>query len=295
MSISGRIISNSISGRLTGSSISGNLYGTGVSGRFIDAPTIIVNPYGPEATALFARMDVQPSTALKELIDKTISDLKTAGIWDITDKFHKWDLHTEQASLLDWKNAAVDSINYGATFVPAFGVSTVQGSTYLDLNFIPSINCENATLNDMAFSLDDITAEVTNSYNFGAYNKAGNSFLGFRTIEIGAVRPWMFINSLAQKVWNKNAGINLYYNERPNASQIYIYKSPTLFSLGNSNSTAMIDQSLVIGGNRAANGGVAKYNISTSTFWLGRVFTPEQRTAWYDIISYWKTNISAAL
>lgn len=295
MSISGRIISNSISGRLLGSSISGNLYGTKVSGRFIDAPTIIVNPYGPEATALFARMDVQPSTALKQLIDKTITELKTAGIWQITDKFHKWDLHTEQASLLDWKNPAVDSINYGATFVPAFGVSTVQGSTYLDLNFTPSINCENATLNDMAFSIDDITGEVTNSYNFGAFNKAGNSFLAFRTMEIGALRPWMFINSVAQKVWNGNAGINLYYNERPNASQIYIYKSPTLLSLGNSNSTAMIDQSLILGGNRSANGGIVKYNISTSTFWLGKTFTPEQRTAWYDIISYWKANISAAL
>lgn len=291
MSISGTISSLNINGNVTSNKITGKLNIPQVYGSITYFPTIIVNPYGPEATALFNRMAVQPSTALKQLIDKTIADLKTAGIWQITDKFNKWDLHTEQASLLDWKNPAYNGTNYGATFVPAFGLSTVQGSTYLDLNFIPSLNCENATLNDLAFSLDDITAEITNSQNFGAYNTANNSLLAFRTMDIGSVRPWFFINSTAQKVWNGMAGINLYYNERPNATQIVIYRAPTTSTFGTSNSVAMIDQSLIIGGNRAANGGVVKYNISTSTFWLGKVFTPEQRTAWYNIIEYWKANV----
>jgi hypothetical protein len=263
-----------------------------------DVNNIYISPiseptYSPEATALFSRMMVQPSTALKELVDKTITDLKSAGIWDITDKFHKWDLHTEQASLLDWKNAAHNATNFGGTFTPKYGVQTALGVSYLDLNFTPSTDCTFGTINDFAFSLDDLTAEITNSYNFGAYNKANTSFIGFRTMEIGAVRPWLFINSMAQKVWNGNAGINLYYNERPNATQIFIYKSPSTYTFGTSNSVAMIDQSLVIGGNRYSNGGVYKSNISTSAFWLGKTFTPAQRTAWYEIINYWKTNVNS--
>lgn len=73
MNISGKILSNTISGNLIGTPLSGKLYGNSITGKFIDSPTIIVNPYGPEATALFARMTDQPSTALKELIDRTIS------------------------------------------------------------------------------------------------------------------------------------------------------------------------------------------------------------------------------
>lgn len=295
MTISGTISSLNITGNVSVNNVIGELDISQVIGSITYSPTIIVNPYGPEATSLFNRMTVQPSTALKQLIDKTITDLKTAGIWQITDKFHKWDLHTEQASLLDWKNSAHDATNMdGATLIPKYGVQTTQFANYLDLNFIPITDCENGTLNDLAFSLDDLTAEATLSYNFGSFNTTDTAFLGFRTMEIAATRPWLFINSKAQKVWNGNAGINLYYNERPNATQIFIYKSPSVYTVGTSNSLAMIDQSLVIGGNRYPNGGIYKANISTSTFWLGKCFTSEQRTSWYEIVDYWKANISSA-
>lgn len=288
------IINKNPSGDITRKEVIGSITQKSVLGDIND---VYISPiaapiYSPEATALFARMTVQPSTALKELIDKTITDLKTAGIWQITDKLHKWDLHTEQASLLDWKNPAHDATNIdGAILTPKYGLQTTAKVNYLDLNFIPITDCENGTLNDLAFSLDDLTAEATLSYNFGSFNTTDTAFLGFRTMEIAAVRPWLFVNSKALKVWNGNAGINLYYNERPNATQIFIYKSPSVYTVGTSNSVAMIDQSLVLGGNRYPNSGVYKANISTSTFWLGKSFTSEQRTAWYDIINYWKTNI----
>jgi hypothetical protein len=293
----GQISQNKVYGSLNPNSIYGQIIGTQKYGVFC-IPEIIVSSeeYSPEAISLFARMTIKPSTTLKELIDKTIRDLKTSGIWDITDKFHKWDLHTEQASLLDWKNPTHNATNVGgATLTAGYGLQTTQAVNYLDLNFTPSTDCTYGTINDFAFSLDDLTAEVTNSYNFGAYNKANTSFLGFRTMEIGAVRPWLFINSLAQKVWNGNAGINLYYNERPDSTKILLYKSTTVSTYGLSASVAMVDQSLVIGGTRQSNGGVVKYNISTSTFWLGKCFTVDQRAAWYDINNYWKANISSSI
>ena len=190
MSISGRIISNSISGRLTGSSISGNLYGTGVSGRFIDAPTIIVNPYGPEATALFARMDVQPSTALKELIDKTISDLKTAGIWNKLDVLTAYTLHTEQASLLDWKGYK-DQTNWQyMTHTPGLGFDNSDGALrYINMNYTPSSDGSAFKLDDamMGVWIEDngdaaASRAIMGSRSSGQYNtmliRSGSSLLG---------------------------------------------------------------------------------------------------------------------
>lgn len=295
MNISGKILSNTISGNLIGTPLSGKLYGNSITGKFIDSPTIIVNPYGPEATALFARMTDQPSTALKELIDKTISDLKTAGIWDITDKFHKWDLHTEQASLLDWKNAVHDASNNGATFTPKYGVTTVQKVSYVDLNFIPSTDCTYATLNDIGFSLDDITGNQTLGYNFGSYDKANTTFLGFRTMEIGALRPWFCLNSKVQKVWNYNGGINLYYCERTDNTTARIYKDASTGTFRTSyTSVAMTDNDIIIGGYIAPRGNVGmKNSIDTATFWLGKAFSDAQRASWYDIINYWKANIDS--
>ena len=295
MAISGTISTLNINGNVTANNVTGELNIPQVSGSITYSPTIIVNPYGPEATALFNRMTVQPSTALKQLIDKTITDLKTAGIWQITDKFHKWDLHTEQASLLDWKNPAHDATDDGSPyFIPNYGVATISNESYIDLNFIPSIDCQYASLNDMGFALDDLTGGYTRGANFGSYDKANTTFLGFRTMEVGAKRPWLWFNTKAQRVWNSNGGINLYYNDRPNATEQRIYKSPTNSILGANTSVAMTDNKIFIGAYAASNGGAIKSSINTSVFWLGKSLSEAQRTALYNIIDYWKANIGAA-
>jgi hypothetical protein len=294
MTISGKLISNEIDGNIIGSSVSGSIYGNNITGKLIDVPTIIVNPYGPEATALFNRMTEQPTTALKILIDKTISDLKTTGIWDITDKFHKWDLHTEQASLLDWKNSTHDASNVDSTFTPKYGLTTIQYVSYVDLNFVPANDCAYASLNDIGFSLDDLTGYQTLGPNFGSYDKANTTFLGFRTMEIAAVRPWLWLNAKSQKVWNSNGGINLYYSERKDSTTVRIYKSATTSTFGTAVSSAMTDNDIIIGGYIASGGNVAqKHSIDTATFWLGKSFTDDQRAAWYDIIDYWKANVGS--
>jgi hypothetical protein len=64
MTISGTITANNINGSISVKNVTGELNIPQVSGSITYSPTIIVNPYGPEATALFNRMTVQPSTAL---------------------------------------------------------------------------------------------------------------------------------------------------------------------------------------------------------------------------------------
>jgi hypothetical protein len=294
MTISGTITANNIIGSISVKNVTGELNIPQVSGSITYSPTIVVNPYGPEATGLFNRMAIQPPTTLKQLIDKTINDLKTAGIWQLTDKLHKWDLHSEQASLLDWKDSGHDATNVnGASFTPKYGVSTTRYVNYLNLNFIPSIDCNQASLNDIGYSLDDLTMEETLGMNFGAQSSGSSIALTFRTVEIGALRPWALVNGSTWKVWNGAAGQFLYYVQRNNSANIQIYKDSNTVTSGNSASEAMINQSLLLGGYLASSGIPVTHNISTSTLWLGKSFTAEQRASWYDIINYWKANISS--
>jgi len=255
-------------------------------------------PAEPETMSLLERMTITPSIPLMQLIDKTIVDLKNSGIWDKTEKFHKWDLHNEQASLLDWKIPANDATKdgTGCTFTPGTGIQT-DTDGHVELNIIPATDCTIASLNDFAFSLDNLDNLSVISSNFGAYNQANDAYLTFRTKESDVTnRPWLYINSAIQRVWNNMAGVYLYYCERAKEDEIAIYKSPTELILGTGNpSVAMIDQSLVLGGSRVANGTVLRQPIKSSTLWMGSVLTLEERTAYYAIIDYWKTHVGATI
>ena len=56
-----------------------------------------------ETEALVERMTTAPTTQLKALINNTIISYKESGIWAKRDYISHFNLHTEQASLLNWK------------------------------------------------------------------------------------------------------------------------------------------------------------------------------------------------
>lgn len=301
MTISGTITANNIIGNISVKNVTGELNIPQVSGSITYSPTIIVNPYGPEATALFNRMTVQPSTALKQLIDKTITDLKSAGIWDKTDKFHKWDLHTEQASLLDWKNPELDAevVGTNVTFAPGSGLLT-SATGHIELNYNPSTDATSFTLTDAAFSLDDISELPPGSYNFGAYNTTSTmDVILFRTfVEINDTyfRPLLVMGNQAIFSWTNRlkGSYNTWYCEKPTATTLAMYSDSTTYATSTSKTfTTMVNQNLVLGGYRLPSGNVTRVPINTSLFWIGGKFTSEQRAAYYDIINYWKANISS--
>jgi len=259
--------------------------------------------YCAEAVALFARMEEQPSTALKELINKTIIDLKTSGIWDKTDKFHKWDLHTDQASLLDWKNPELDAevVGTNVTFTPASGVLT-SSTGHIELNYNPSTDATSFTLTDAAFSLDDVSELDTSSFNFGAYNTTSNIdvilFRTFVNIDATYFRPLLYMGNQASFYWTNRLKGSYYtwYCEKPTTTTLAMYSDSTTYATSTSKTfTTMVNQNLVLGGYRGPNGNVARVPINTSLFWIGGKFTSEQRVAYYNIISYWKEHINEVI
>lgn len=91
-----------------------------------------------ETTTLLAQMAVQPTTAQVTTIDTLIASLKSAGVWDKLDRLFMLNLHTSQASLLDWRNptntgTAVNS----PTFTAYSGFTGNGSSSYVQL-FAPN-------------------------------------------------------------------------------------------------------------------------------------------------------------
>lgn len=93
--------------------------------------------YGAEATALFARMSVQPSSSRKALINTLIENLKTAGIWSKLDILTIFAAHSEADGLINWVNSSF----------PWVAVSSPVFTT------------------DRGFKGDGVAAYMTNVYN----------------------------------------------------------------------------------------------------------------------------------
>jgi hypothetical protein len=75
--------------------------------------------YDPAATALFARMTVQPDNTRKSLINSLITTLKANGIWANFDALYVMAAHDAQAARLNWVQ---DLYNLTAVNSPVFTI-----------------------------------------------------------------------------------------------------------------------------------------------------------------------------
>jgi hypothetical protein len=123
--------------------------------------------YCAEALAYFARMDSEPSTYLKDLINTTFVNMKNAGIWDEIDQYVFMNLHTEQASKLNIKGNYNNQIWYGSpSFTPYVGVTNTTNVSWIDTNFNLSLGTK--------FTQDNAGIYLNNTFPpFVPYNEYG--------------------------------------------------------------------------------------------------------------------------
>jgi hypothetical protein len=161
-----------------------------VQGIRSGAPYISVRgiKYCDEAVALFARMDVQPNTALKNLIDTTIRSLKSSGCWNLLDVLQMYCLHTEQASLLNWKGDFCNGTNINScqwTELCGYLGEVAKG---VNTNYNPYINGVNyTTLNafyggwfrdGVPITAYSCGAYTTSNYNMFRCRQSSGSMIG---------------------------------------------------------------------------------------------------------------------
>lgn len=120
-----------------------------------------------EALDLFTRMSVQPTFTQKTVINKTIVDLKAAGIWALLDVLVLLHSHTEQSSLLNWiKNASNPTLTNSPIFTAYSGILSATGKS-INCNYTPSINAINYQSTNCSFGVSTITEVQNNSIDLG--------------------------------------------------------------------------------------------------------------------------------
>lgn len=127
-------------------------------------------PYELESVSLFARMDVAPPAKLKTLINTTIKDLKDEGIWYKDDCRYQFNLHTQQASNLNWKENS--TFNVTAVNSPYWGRFTgYTGSVgkYLKTEFNLLSSGRYYTRNDAGLGLSLLDNQTGTNIEMGAY------------------------------------------------------------------------------------------------------------------------------
>ena len=117
-----------------------------------------------ETTNLLSTIASQPSVPRQRLINKTIADLKAAGLWTKSDLIYCLCGHTEQATLLNWKENAHHLLKRNS---PIFDTDNswygdaVSGYLETDWNF--TADGVNWTLNSAGITL----------YQYGKYTVGG--------------------------------------------------------------------------------------------------------------------------
>jgi hypothetical protein len=103
------------------------------------AVTNVPNGWGldPETIALVNAMATQPTSAMVNAMETLILSLQDSGWWDEIGYMLVPVLHTEQASLLDWKNPTQTAVNNGAAFTAFQGFTGNGTSAFLATNLLP--------------------------------------------------------------------------------------------------------------------------------------------------------------
>lgn len=145
----------------------------------------------PETSALLSRMDVQPTTAQIQALNKAIGSLKSAGIFDKLDGFFALGLHTQQASCLDWTLNARDLIAFNSPAWTAYqGFTGDATAAYLTNGWAPfSDPNAKAKLSDIHIGVWCNTTTANNAHNDmglqNANNVAGRTYITARATSAG--------------------------------------------------------------------------------------------------------------
>lgn len=285
-------------GIITYNRISGDISSPHIFGELTD---VMPEPrYADETLALIARMTEEPTTALKDLIDKTIKDLKLAGIWDKLIQFSKCNLHNDADSRLNWKGedfTLLPSKAGAISHTPKLGY-LIGGGYYLRSGLIPSEQIAAGTIDedDACFGIDRKAIDVPPTYSIsGAWNTTSNRYQitlysvdGYRRYVSGAVLNWGAGTGLLIDDVPETAD-GMVYGERIGTMN-YGYGNGTLHYLNDTVvSTSNCIYELYYGA--LNNGGSPAYydNCHIRTIVVGK--STEKAKELYDICKYFNDNI----
>ena len=116
-----------------------------------------------------------PSTSQQTLQNQLVVDLKAAGVWSKLDTFAVFATDGDSDfALIDWINLSQYTAVNSPTFTTNEGFTGNGTSSYLDLNYDPTVDGVNYTIDDAAWGQYVFTLNTSN-YSFGS-SAFGNRF-----------------------------------------------------------------------------------------------------------------------
>lgn len=255
--------------------------------------------YEPETYALLARMSQEPTIALKELINKTVVDLKTEGIWDKLAQFNKCNIHNAADAVLNWKGDIFNLVAVNSpSYIPKKGFKTASGQ-YLKSGFIPSIQIANGTIgeDDACFGID----KYESSGQYSTYKISGAWNTTYHRYQLTHYTRDSPEGIIAGAVLNWGAGTNitydrgdsegLFFGERDGSANRGYLNSVFGYENATTTSTTNCDRELYFGA--LNNSGSANYYSYEyiRTVLVGKYLGKQLEL--YNILKYFDDNVNS--
>lgn len=194
-----------------------------------------------DSLALFARMTGgTPSDNLKTLINTTIVNLKSYGLWNKIDVMRFPCVHTLQAALLNWKGDFCNGIAINSpTWAAKVGYCSASGK-YVSSEFNPTAFGGNYTRYDVSLGFytptnttTDTGFQIYSPTSAGTYLRPKNSALRVRAYIHNTVA------NIAQPMIGSTIGLLAAQRETANSNMLYAYKNGSLLSSISDTTAAM--------------------------------------------------------
>lgn len=252
--------------------------------------------YSAEASALFARMSVQPSGARKKLYDNLIVGLKVAGVWTKLDALYLIAAHDAQAARL---NIIADRYNIAATGSPVFttdrGYQMDGSTTHLNTSFNPTVAAGPNFTQDSAhlgvYSLTNVSAAAL---DIGSRQNTTSqqSVIGLRVTDLFTVR--LNLNTTALDAENLSS-IGHFVGTRTDATALAAYKNGLSIGTSSTASATLYNGNFFIGAINQGGTATARTTRRYAAAHFGGGLTAQNAADLYTIIDTYLTVIGANL
>lgn len=151
----------------------------GQAESFESTPASNVISLEAETTVLLTagRYNDAPTDALKALINKTIVDLKSDGVFQMADCMYIRGVHESLLACQNWiKNAHNSTLFNNPTFTPKVGFSGDGSTSYINNNYNPKSHADKLALGDVTMCwLQHTLGSTTGRYILGCNDTTGTS------------------------------------------------------------------------------------------------------------------------
>lgn len=251
--------------------------------------------YCSEAKALIARMTT-PNTRVRDLINTTIVNLKSAGIWTKADVIRFMKTDSQVNALLNWKKDANNAIAVNSPIFTAYsGFRSASASGgYLNANYNLYTDAVNAGVSNVSalWGITDYNVVANDVYYAGAYTTTFPYFL-FRAYRTNTTVT-VYVNSASAANSFSNPQVNgLHHIRRNNTTQQGYKLNNNSFLLGTNAVATTAPNLKMFELSTNLNGTPTSRPLYEGDFaFYGAALTDTEAAALFTIYTNWKNKVT---